>query len=453
MDSREWLKQLGMEHHAESFAENEVGPDLLPDLTNDDLKDLGVVKLGERKAILQAIANLARAEEVADEPAAEPPRPLAAQEGERRQVTVLFADISGFTKFSAGLDAEETHRLLNRYFEVVDSIVIDFGGSVDKHIGDSVMAVFGAPVAHTNDPERAVRAALAIHGAMPGLSAELGCSLQTHIGIASGQVVASGTGSDAHSTYTVTGDSVNLASRLDDLARPGETLVSNRVQQATGHLAQFAGQRAVSVKGFDGEIEVWALTGLRKGPPAGRLSPFVGRRSELRQLEAILDVCLEESQGQAVLIRGEPGIGKTRLIEEFSTLATERGFALHRGLVLDFGVGKGQDAVRSLVRSLLEIPSGGGKGLRAQAAEAAIGRGLVQEDDRIYLNDLLNLPQPIALQGLYDAMEAEARNEGKRRCLANLLLTRAKDRPCLAVIEDIHWADTLTLKHLMHLSS
>jgi class 3 adenylate cyclase/tetratricopeptide (TPR) repeat protein len=453
VDSREWLKQLGMEHHAESFAENEVGPDLLPDLTNDDLKDLGVVKLGERKAILQAIANLARAEEVADEPAAEPPRPLAAQEGERRQVTVLFADISGFTKLSAGLDAEETHRLLNRYFEVVDSIVLDFGGIVDKHIGDSVMAVFGAPIAHTNDPERAIRAAAAIHAAMPKLAEELGLSLQAHIGIASGQVVASGTGSDAHRTYTVTGDTVNLASRLDDMAGPGETLVSKNVHDATTAIAAFAAKGEAAVKGFDQAVEVWAVRGLRDARPSERLGPFVGRRSELRQFEALLDECREEGQGQAVLVRGEPGIGKTRLIEEFSNRAAAMGYAAHHGLVLDFGVGKGQDAIRSLVRSLLGIPPGSGKTVRARAAQEALAHGQVSEDNLIFLNDLLDLEQPLALQSLYDAMESNARNEGKRQTVAALLNAQAKQMPCLLVVEDIHWADRLTLNHLTILSS
>jgi class 3 adenylate cyclase/predicted ATPase len=450
LEIRDWLEQLGLGHHAQSFVENEVGPDLLPELTNEDLKDLGVVKLGERKSILKAIAERS----ATDQPASsEPSEPTAPSEGERRQVTVLFADLSGFTKLSAGLDAEETHRLLNRYFEEVDRIVLDFGGSVDKHIGDSVMAVFGAPIAHTNDPERAIRAANAIHATMPKLSAELGLPLQAHIGIASGQVVASGTGSDSHRTYTVTGDTVNLASRLDDMAGPAETLVSKTVQEGTANLAVYAAKQAVSVKGFDEKVGVWALTGLRDGPPSDRLGPFVGRRSELRQFEALLDDCLEEGQGQAILIRGEPGIGKTRLIEEFSARAAARGFAVHRGLVLDFGVGQGQDAIRSLVRSLLDIAPGSGKAQRAKAAERAFARELVREDDLIYLNDLLNLPQPPALQSLYDAMEIGARNEGKRHCLANLLGTRAKGDPCLVVVEDIHWADPLTLDHLTNLSS
>ena len=146
--------------------------------------------------------------------------------GERRQVTVLFADLSGFTQLSSKLGAEATHELLNRYFEAVDAIVEDCGGSVDKHIGDNVMAVFGAPVAHADDPERAVRAALDIHAAVSRLGNDLGRDLSAHVGIASGQVVASGTGSETHREYTVTGDSVNLASRLQDRAQAGETLIS-----------------------------------------------------------------------------------------------------------------------------------------------------------------------------------------------------------------------------------
>ncbi|MDP6707876.1 MAG: adenylate/guanylate cyclase domain-containing protein, partial [Alphaproteobacteria bacterium] len=131
------------------------------------------------------------------EPTAAAPKTPSA---ERRQITVLFADLSGFTRLTSELDAEETHALLNCFFAAVDQVVEHYGGSIDKHIGDAVMAVFGAPVAHTNDPERAVRAALDIHGAV----AELEPPLDVHIGIASGQVVASGTGSAQHQEYTVT---------------------------------------------------------------------------------------------------------------------------------------------------------------------------------------------------------------------------------------------------------
>jgi class 3 adenylate cyclase len=157
-------------------------------------------------------------------PAAGRPEPAAditiptLPDGERRQVTVLFADLADYTKLTDELDAEEVHALLARFFGLVDGIVEGYGGSIDKHIGDCVMALFGAPIAHGNDPERAVRAALDIQRRMPALAAELDRPIGAHIGVASGQVVASRTGSASRQDYTVTGDSVNLASRLTDRA-------------------------------------------------------------------------------------------------------------------------------------------------------------------------------------------------------------------------------------------
>lgn len=142
--------------------------------------------------------------------------------GERRQVTVLFVDLTKFTALSESLDMEETHALLNHYFDKVDALVENYGGSIDKHIGDAVMAVFGAPIGHSNDPERAVRAAFDIQAAVAALEAPGGQPLSCHIGLASGQVVVSGTGSAAHQEYTIIGDTVNLASRLQDIAGAGE---------------------------------------------------------------------------------------------------------------------------------------------------------------------------------------------------------------------------------------
>ncbi len=143
-----WLAELGFEQYAVAFTENGVDPNLLPELTNEDLKDLGVDRLVDRKAILKAIARLS---DGVDAPPVAPPTPTAIA-GERRQVTVLFADIAGYTNLSSKLGAENTHAMLNRYFEAVDGIVESYGGSIDKHMGDNVMAVFGAPLAHDDDP-------------------------------------------------------------------------------------------------------------------------------------------------------------------------------------------------------------------------------------------------------------------------------------------------------------
>ena len=221
MDVAAWLRDLGLEAYAEAFAENGVDAELLGELNNEDLKDLGIAKLADRKRLLNAIADSCLGQP-GRRGKTTPSRRTAA--GEHRQVTVLFADIAGFTKLTTELGAENIHSLLNRYFETVDAIVANYGGTVDKHIGDNVMAVFGAPIAHDDDPLRAVRAAFEIHRQVGQLHDSRGRKLEVHVGIASGQVVASGTGSDTHRQYTVTGDSVNLAARLQSTAEAGETL-------------------------------------------------------------------------------------------------------------------------------------------------------------------------------------------------------------------------------------
>ena len=330
-----WLEALGLGKYTETFAANEIDLEALPHVTEADLREIGVA-LGARRKILAAIAELADHEAgplpIASANEAEPALP-----SEQRQVTVLFADLAGFTRLSGELGAEETHVLLNRYFETVDGIVEGYGGTIDKHMGDNVMAVFGAPVAHSDDPERALRAALDIHQSMAHLSDEFDRDLRAHIGIASGQVVASGTGSEAHREYTVTGSSVNLASRLQDKAEAGETLISQAVQRAVSDLAGSTSMGKIEVKGFAEPVPAWRLDGLRDLGAMARRNPFVGRRVERRQFAALLAECVETGAGQAVLARGEAGIGKTRLLEEFASLAKDKGFAEHKALVLDFG--------------------------------------------------------------------------------------------------------------------
>ncbi|MCX8955527.1 adenylate/guanylate cyclase domain-containing protein, partial [Ruegeria sp. NA] len=201
-------------------------------------------------------------------------------------VTVMFADLTAFTKLSSELDAEDLHALLNQFFSKVDNVVEKYGGRIDKHIGDAVMAVFGAPISHTNDTERAARAAAEIHAVLPTLSPPLSC----HIGIASGQVIASTTGSQSHTEYTVTGDGVNLASRLTDISAGGETLVSHDIQRALGPL--FVGESigVKAIKGLNDPVEVWRLDRLARNIRKRR-HKFIGRERELSVFSATFDRC------------------------------------------------------------------------------------------------------------------------------------------------------------------
>ena len=368
--------------------------------------------------------------------------------GERRQVTVLFADLSGYTRLSQDRDAEETHALLTQYFNVADGAVEKYGGHVDKHIGDGVMAVFGAPVAHTNDSERAVRTALDIHREV----GEFDPPLKIHVGIASGEVVASGLGSGTHQEYTVTGESVNLASRLQDLAASGETLISKAVHDAVAAQVDAAQVDDVAVKGIEQPISVWLLKGLRRADTAPAASPFVGRRAELRQFEGVLETCRDSGRGQTVYVRGDAGIGKTRLLQEFQKTAEGAGFTCHGGLVLDFGVGKGEDAIGSIVRSLLSIPPDSNKAVRAAAADRAVEAGLIDDERLIHLNDLLDLPQPTELLAVFDAMDGAARAAGYRETLVELVERSSERAPLVIRIEDVHWADETLLDHLAALA-
>jgi class 3 adenylate cyclase/tetratricopeptide (TPR) repeat protein len=448
VDLEAWLRGLGLEQYARAFADNDIDAQTLRDLNGDDLKDIGVASVGHRKRLLAAIAGLSE-----ENPERAPATESATASGERRQVTILFADLAGFTELSSALDAEELHGLVSRFFAAVDRVVAHYGGAVDKHMGDAVMALFGAPVAHGDDPLRAVRAAFDIHAAMADLSAELGRKLSVHVGIASGEVVAGSLGSEQRREYTVLGDSVNLAARLDDLAEPGQTLIADAVYRAVSAAVDCAALGEVPVKGLERPVRVWRARGLAAEAGSARRGPLVGRKSELRQFAGVLEACRETGTGQAILLRGEAGIGKTRLVEEFAALARAQGFSDHKGLVLDFGVGKGQDAIRALVRSLLGLGAGADDAKRAAAAAAAVAAGWFEADRRVFLNDLLDLAQPTALRSLYDAMDNAARNTGKQEVVAGLAQGASGRGPVIVTVEDVHWAAPLTLAHLARMTA
>ncbi len=388
----------------------------------------------------------------AGDPGTAPASKLSGAHGERRPVTILFSDLSGYTNLSESRDPEDIHRILNRHFEIVDQIVLDHGGTIDKHIGDAVMALFGAPVAHGNDPERAVHTALAIHAAMGAMSEELGETLTVHIGIASGQVVASGMGSDADREYTVTGHSVNLAARLVDQAKAGQTLVSDEVYRAVETIADAEDMGEIRVKGLDTAVPVWLLGNLTQGNSGGS-GPIVGRQAELRQFQGALDSARQDGAGQAILLRAEAGIGKSRLVEEFLRLAEASEFSRHKGQCLDFGVGEGQDPVAGIVRSMLGIPPGTGREAEAVRAAAAVDEGLISAAQLAFLYDLMRLPHVAAMRAMYDAMDNETRERGKRDTLSALMEHLAGQSPILLVVEDLHWADSVTLVHVAHMAA
>lgn len=373
-------------------------------------------------------------------------------QGERRPVTILFSDLSGYTNLSESRDPEDIHRILNRHFEIVDQIVLDHGGTIDKHIGDAVMALFGAPVAHGNDPERAVHTAMAIHAAMGAMSEELGEALTVHIGIASGQVVASGMGSAAEREYTVTGHSVNLAARLVDQATAGQTLVSDEVYRAVQGLVDAQDMGEIRVKGLDAAVPVWLLRDFKSVYTADAKA-IVGRQAELRQFRGALDSARQDGAGQAIHLRAEAGIGKSRLVDEFVRIGVADGFVRHMGACLDFGAGRGDDAVAGILRSMVGVPQGAAPDVAAERAAAAVDSGLIDAAQLVFLYDLLNLPHVAAMRAIYDAMDNESRQAGKRDTIKTLIQRLAERDPVLVVVEDLHWADPALLTHIAQMAA
>jgi len=418
MDIRSWLEQLGLGRYADAFAANDIDEEMLRELTADELRELGVASLGHRKRILEAISRLS-------DVAGPSPAAIARQlQTERRQVVVLFADICGFTELSETVGAEGSRRIVEAFLSRADAIVAEHGGTVDKHLGDATMALFGAPLAHDDDALRAVAAAEALQQAMPTLSAELGRPIATHVGIAMGDVVAGDIGSAQRRDYTVLGETVNLASRLVGEAGPGETVLSDAVWRAVAnHMAgSELGER--TLKGIARPQRLWRLEGLRETVSTGRL-PFIGRELELAQAFAVLSAA---NPGALLHLRGEAGIGKSRLLAETLAEAERRGFAPILVRIVDFGADRRQSPLRSLAEQLVRRTVEWREDARIEASECAA------------LHDILELPLPGALAAPYFAMEDARRSALRVQALANLAGLVARASPIAIAVEDLHWA-------------
>ena len=369
--------------------------------------------------------------------------------GERRQVTIVFADLAGYTRLSSTLDPEETHRLLTRFFERTDAVITRWGGAIDKHIGDAVMGVFGAPVAYGNDVERALRAAVDIHGAMTALSVEFDRALVTHVGIASGEVVAAATGSAAHRNYTVTGDAVNLAARLTELAHGGETVVSDDVQRTLATLAEFESLGTVPIHGLADGALAFRVAALRATDAVKQ--PLFGRERERQRFANLLRDASSEHEGGVVLIRADPGMGKTRLAEALLRDSRNSGASCHAATVLDFGTEQGRDAIHALLGSVLGVPVEGDGGARRAALDDALVARRIDIEEEPFVADLLMVAQRPG--SLYLAMDNAARHRGKLRALATIVERSAVNHPCVLLIEDIHWASPWVLEAARELAA
>jgi class 3 adenylate cyclase len=320
VDLAGWLSGLGLERYVEVFEANDIDAAVLRTLNADDLRVLGVTSLGHRKKLLEAIASL---REPAGVPMAMPVgigTAATPREAERRHLTVMFVDLVGSSELAAGLDPEDMGAVIRAYQEACTEVVERWGGHVAKYMGDGVLAYFGWPQAHEDEAERAVRAGVALIGVLGGLATPGGAPLLARVGIATGLVmVGELIGEGVAKEQTVVGETPNLAARLQALAAPGSVVISQATRRLVGGLFELADLGPQHLKGFAEPLTAWRVEG--EGRAEGRfealhgerITPLVGREQELAILLERW-AWAKEGEGQVVLLAGEPGIGKSRLL-------------------------------------------------------------------------------------------------------------------------------------------
>ncbi len=312
MDIGQWLRDLGLQSYEQAFRDNGVDLDVLPHLTADDLKEIGVSAVGHRRKILDAIRELAsRLPQAADLEV--PPR------AERRHLTVMFCDLVGSTALSARLDPEDLQELLRSYHTRVGDVAGSYGGFVAKYLGDGVLVYFGYPQAHEDDAERAVRAGLALVEGVSELTAA-GEHLNARVGIATGLVVVGDLiGVGEAQERAIAGGTPNLAARLQGLAEPSAVVIADTTRRLIGELFELSMLAPSSLKGFAEPVLAWRVIGEGKAESrfealhGAHLTPLVGRNEELGLVLSRWRQ-VKQGSGQVALISGEPGIGKSRMV-------------------------------------------------------------------------------------------------------------------------------------------
>jgi class 3 adenylate cyclase len=448
MDVGGWLRRLGLEQYEATFRENDIDETVLPNLTHETLKDLGVTSVGHRLKLLDAIATL-RGHASSRAPSADIATPSSTpsvspeDRAERRQVTVMFSDLVGSTALSARMDPEDLREVISAYQKSVTETVDRFGGFVAKYMGDGVLVYFGYPQAHEDDAERAVRAGLELVAAIGDLKTH--AVLQTRIGIATGLVVVGDLiGSGASQEQAIVGDTPNLAARLQGFAEPNSVVIAESTRKLVGSLFELEDLGPKQLKGLSRPARAWAA--LRPASVEGRfeamhstgLTDLVGREEEL-------DLLLRRwagaktGEGQVVLLSGEAGIGKSRL----TAAVLERLAGEPHTRLRCFCSPQHIDSALYPFISQMEHAASFAHDDTAQAKldklDAVLAQSFTPRQDAALLADMLSLPN----DGRYPTLELTAQQRRKKTLDALIAQLEALSRfnPVLMIFEDAHWMD------------
>ncbi|MDX1433635.1 MAG: AAA family ATPase [Gammaproteobacteria bacterium] len=448
-DVREWLGSLGLGQYADAFEENSLDWDLLASLTSEELKEIGVRPLGHRKRILEAAASLAP-------PAATSESPAPAGDAERRQLTVMFCDLAGSVELGERMDVEHYRDLLSRLRNAMVGAVERNGGFVARHQGDGVLAYFGYPQAHENDPECAVRAGLDVVRAVTALEHPYDVEAMVRVGIATGPVVVGdvlSTGASERAELAALGRTPNLAARLQAEAEPNSVVVSDTTRTLTAGLFDVEALPARAVKGISSQIVPYRVHTEVRGQSrfAARtgtgLSPFVGREEELDILARRWSR-VEEGRGQVVVIVGEAGIGKSRLFEHFRELIAPGSHEAIRVQCSPYHESSALYPTIAAFERILGFHEISDDATRLDALREhllSVGHG----DDEVL--GLLAHMLSLSTGGRFPAIDALEPQRRRQRILAALVEYAQKLaalRPLVCAFEDVHWADPSTLELL-----
>jgi class 3 adenylate cyclase/tetratricopeptide (TPR) repeat protein len=444
----EWLASIGLGQYAQCFAENAIDLSVLHDLTEQDLKDLGVL-LGHRRKILRAIAELDRAALVTAEAATEP---VSRDEAERRHLTVMFCDLVGSTALAARLDPEDMWRVIAAYHACIAEVIGRYQGMIARYMGDGVLAYFGYPRAQEDDTEQGVRAGLALVDAIANLRISADVALQVRIGIATGTVVVSELLIDRTAAeQAVVGETPNLAARLQSLADPGTVLICPGTRRLTGGHFNYRDLGSVVVKGLAQPVAVWQVLGTSgvesrfEAMHKSKLPPPFGREEELELLLRRWHHATQ-GEGRAVVLSGEPGIGKSHIA---LALGDQIQDVPHITLRYFCSAHHTNSALFPFINQLERAAGFERSDSLAQKQsklEALVAQSIADPEHVAVLANLLALPvgDPYRLQEL----SPQKRKEKTLAVLAAQFAGLAARQPILVIFEDIHWIDPTSLELL-----
>ena len=458
--AREWLSSIGLVQFAELFDREQIDLSALPHLTDAELRALGV-PTGPRLKLLAAIRELhagapAKSAQAVDTRArpstvAQPPDAIvAASDAERRQLSVVFCDLVGSTELAQGLDPEQYRELIRTYQSACAGVVSRYDGHIAQYLGDGVLVYFGYPAAHEDDAHRAVRVGLEMVESASRLIGPDG-TLAVRVGIDTGLVVVGNMGSDGRQGQLALGDTPNLAARLQSLAAPGAVLVSDRTRSLTGVAFDYRDLGTQTLKGVAQPLRLWQALGESRvesrfdAATGGGVAPLVGRQFEYSIALQAWERA-RSGRGQAVMLCGEPGIGKSRILRALREAAAAEGVRPWQYQCSPYFVNSALYPVINHLERVLRFERDEPVDARVdKLATLLAGYGRPQLDTNLIAR-LLNLPAEERLGPL--SLSSQRQKDETLRALNDVTVSAANQQPVLMLVEDLHWADPTTLELL-----